>query len=158
MVVPPHLVHVMNRLAQNMYINAPTLSQLAACEAFDCGDELTNHVKKYQNSRAAVLEVLDELGLGHCISPADGAFYVYVDLATRGITKREGGLMDSPSLCKRLLEEAHVAITPGLDFEDPESGRGFERVRISYSRDTSEVKEGMKRIKQWWLKNIPKKG
>lgn len=45
MVVPTTLIDAMNRLSQNIYINAPTLSQLAACEAFECEEELDSHVK-----------------------------------------------------------------------------------------------------------------
>jgi len=85
---------VMNRLSQNMYINAPTLSQLAACEAFSCEDELQANLQVYAANREVVLSALDELGLGDCASPADGAFYVYLDLSSKGVT-------DAPALCKR---------------------------------------------------------
>lgn len=68
----------MNRLSQNMYINAPTLSQLAAVEAFDCVEELQGHVKKYSMNRDIVLNTLNELGFNsNGISPSDGAFYIY---------------------------------------------------------------------------------
>jgi len=67
---------------------------------------------------------------------------VYVDLSTAGVT-------DSTKLCYRVLEEAGVAITPGVDFEDPVSGLGDRRVRFSFSRDTAEVTEGMQRFRDW---------
>jgi aspartate/methionine/tyrosine aminotransferase len=64
------------------------------------------------------------------------------------------GVVDSPNLCSRLLEEAGVALTPGNDFEDPSTGLGLKRIRFSYSRDTAEVTEGMKRFERWWLENM----
>lgn len=149
MVVPDYLIDTMTRLSQNMYINAPTLSQLAACEAFNCIDELEEHLKKYRRNRDIVLSTLDSIGLSEGISPADGAFYIYVDLSHHGID-------NTPDLCKRILEEAGVAITPGVDFEDPASGLGLKRMRFSYSRNTDEVEEGMKRFKKWWEENFPK--
>ena len=75
-------------------------------------------------------------------APADGAFYVYVDLTSSGIE-------DSSALCYKILEEAGVAITPGIDFEDPSSGLGRKRIRFSFSRDTEEVREGMRLFKDW---------
>lgn len=85
MVVPPSLVDVMNRLSQNLYINAPTLSQLAAIHAFDpeCSAELEGHVARYAVNRSIVLSALRDLDLHSGASPADGAFYVYVDLSVR---------------------------------------------------------------------------
>ena len=82
MIVPPSLIDVMNRLGQNLYINAPTLSQLAACHAFDpeCSVELEGHVARYAVNRQIVLDTLKALKLDKGASPADGAFYVYVDL------------------------------------------------------------------------------
>lgn len=84
-------------------------------------------------------------------SSPDGAFYIYVDLTCAGVT-------DSPSLCYRLLEEGGVAVTPGSDFEDPSSGLGLRRIRFCYSRDTPEVEDGMRRFKNWWLRNMGGKG
>ena len=149
MVVPTEMINVMNKLSQNMYINAPTLSQISAIEAFNCEEELQSHVARYSKNRAIVLSTLESLDLLSGASPSDGAFYVYVDL-------KHAGVDDAPKLCKRILEEAGVALTPGVDFEDAESGLGLQRVRFSYSRSTDEVEEGMKRFKTWWLQNMAK--
>ena len=64
MVVPPSLIDVMNRLSQNMYINAPTLSQIAAEAAFcpESIQELEENVRKYATNREIVLNTLSELG------------------------------------------------------------------------------------------------
>lgn len=87
MVVPTSLIDVMNRFSQNLYINAPTLSQLAAVHAFDpaCRAELEGHVQRYAVNRSIVLGTLKDLGLDSGASPADGAFYVYVDFSVRSI-------------------------------------------------------------------------
>jgi len=145
MVVPHSMVDTMNRLSQNLCINAPTLSQIAACKAFSCSNELNKHVSMYAINRQCVLDTLSELGLLAGASPADGAFYVYCDLA-------HAGIFDTPTLCHQLLVEAGLALTPGVDFEDPESGLGNQRVRFSYSRSVEEVSEGMQRFKRWWIK------
>jgi aspartate/methionine/tyrosine aminotransferase len=87
------------------------------------------------------------LGLADKCAPADGAFYIYIDLSSLED-------INAPDLCKRILEEAGVAITPGSDFEDPASGLGLKRIRISYSRSTEEVTLGMKRFMLWWKANM----
>jgi len=87
-----------------MYINAPTLSQLAACEAFSCDEELQANLKMYTANREVVLSSLQELGLGACVSPADGAFYVYLDLSSQNVT-------DAPALCKRCTSH-HTSTKP----------------------------------------------
>jgi hypothetical protein len=64
MIVPPSFIDVMNRLSQNMYINAPTLSQLAAVEAFSAEStaELEENVRKYAANREIVIDTLRSLG------------------------------------------------------------------------------------------------
>lgn len=150
MVVPPHLVDAMNRLSQNIYINAPSLSQIAAIAAFsdESTAELEGNLQRYKDNRQIVLDVLCDLGLSEGCAPSDGAFYIYLDLSRFGVT-------DAPALCRRLLEESSVALTPGEDFEDPTSGLGKVRVRFSYSRSTEEVTEGMQRFKKFWRANMP---
>lgn len=93
MIVPPSLVSTMNRLSQNMYINAPTLSQIAAVKAFECEEELNRFVDVYRINRKCVLDTLAELNI-HDVSPADGAFYVYADLSKHGVE-------NTMELCKR---------------------------------------------------------
>lgn len=155
MIVPDYYIDTMNRLSQNLYINAPTLSQIAAVKAFECDDELKLHVIKYSSNRKIVLDALFELGFEKTsISPADGAFYIYVDLSNApGIV--DPTQLNTPKLCEQLLIEAKVAITPGIDFEDPTLDLGLRRIRFSYSRNTQEVQEGMLRFQTWWRKTFP---
>ena len=75
-------------------------------------------------------------------SPPDGAFYIYVDISKFS--------NDSLSFCKRVLDEAGVAITPGLDFDQ---NRGSSTIRFSYARSTDDITEGATRIKKFMLKN-----
>ena len=70
------------RLAQNLYISPPTVAQVAAIGAFDGLDELEANKRVYAENRALLLEALPKAGLER-ILPADGAFYLYVDVGDR---------------------------------------------------------------------------
>jgi aspartate/methionine/tyrosine aminotransferase len=72
-------------------------------------------------------------------APADGAFYIYADV---------GHLTgDSRALAARILNEAGVAVTPGLDFD---KGRGHHTLRLSYARGTAEIEEGVARLTRFF--------
>jgi len=137
LVLPEELVRPVECLAQNLFISAPTLSQLAAVAAFDCQDELAGHVARYARNRALLLEELPKAGLDR-FAPAEGAFYLYADVSA--LTD------DSEAWCKRLLAETGVAITPGIDF-DPVRGRRF--VRLSFSGATETIAEAARRLRAW---------
>lgn len=137
MVVPNELVRPIERLAQNLTIAPPTLSQLAAVAAFDAEDELEASVARYAANRQVLIDGLGAVGLNHFSSP-DGAFYFYVD-----VSDLTG---DSQQLCSIWLEELGVACTPGIDF-DPTNGHRY--VRLSYSESTADVKEATDRIARW---------
>ncbi|MCP4935185.1 MAG: aminotransferase class I/II-fold pyridoxal phosphate-dependent enzyme [bacterium] len=140
MIVPDHLVRPIERLQQNLYINAPTLSQLAAIKAFDCIDELESYKNAYQINRDYLLNELPGAGFGK-ILPADGAFYLYVDISD--LTD------DSLSFARTILDETGVAITPGQDFD---AIRGKYFLRFSYARSLDDMQEAIKRLKPW-IKN-----
>jgi aspartate/methionine/tyrosine aminotransferase len=137
MVVPPALVRPIERLAQNLYISAPTLSQLAAIAAFDCRDELEAHVRRYRTNRDLLLAGLPAAGLDRLTVPT-GAFYLYADVAH--LTN------DSRDFCRRMLAEAGVATVPGLDF-DPQRGHGT--LRISFAGSTADMEEAVRRLVAW---------
>jgi aspartate/methionine/tyrosine aminotransferase len=150
MVIPEALVEPINSLQQNMFINAPTISQTAAlrCWDEDCIAELEKHVEKYRESRAFILEelaLIQEIDPKN-IAPADGGFYVYVDLGEENVAANFG----SVSMCKALLEEQHVAFTPGNDFEDPATNLGDRRFRISYSQGVDVAMEALERFQKFW--------
>lgn len=134
MVVPEDHVRVVERLAQNMFICPPHASQIAALAALDCVDELEANRAVYAENRARMLEGLPKAGFTK-IAPPDGAFYIYADV---------GDLTDnSLAFAAELLDEAGVAVTPGLDF-DPR--RGARTLRFSYARATADIEEGLARL------------
>jgi aspartate/methionine/tyrosine aminotransferase len=135
MVVPEAHVRTVERLAQNMFICPPHASQVAALAAMDCEDELRANLTVYAENRRLMIEGLPAAGFDR-IAPPDGAFYVYADIAH--LTD------DSLSFSKRILDEAGVAVTPGLDF-DPVRGAGT--LRFSYARSTDDIREGLRRLR-----------
>lgn len=150
MVIPEHLVDVVNKLQQNMFINAPTISQIAAMKCWDeeTITELEKHVQKYRTSRQLILDQLQtftEINPKN-IAPADGGFYIYIDLGDENVAPGLG----SVNMCQSLLEEKHVAFTPGIDFEDPTMTTGDRRFRISYAGGIETVREAMERFHDFW--------
>ena len=137
MLVPPDLARSVECLAQNFYISPPALSQIAALPIFGCHAELDGHVARYRTNRDLLICALREAGLSR-FAPAEGAFYLYADIA--GLTR------DSEEFCRRLLIETGVAVTPGLDF-DPIDGGGW--VRFSFAGSTDDVAEAGRRLKDW---------
>ena len=135
MVVPEDHVRVIERLAQNMFICAPHISQVTALAAMDCHDELDANMQVYKTNRALMIEGLPKAGLGN-FAPPDGAFYVYVDVSAY--------TNDSRAFAAEILEKAGVAVTPGLDFD---SERGHQTLRLSYARSTEDIVEGLERLK-----------
>ncbi|HUI19388.1 MAG TPA: aminotransferase class I/II-fold pyridoxal phosphate-dependent enzyme, partial [Alphaproteobacteria bacterium] len=137
MVAPRDLVRPIECLAQNLYISPPTLSQIAAEAAFDCAVELDAIVAGYARNRALLLRELPRAGFDH-LAPADGAFYLYADVAR--LTN------DSEAFARRMLLECGVAATPGIDF-DSERGRRF--LRFSFSGPEAEIAAAAEALKAW---------
>jgi len=133
-VVPPAHVRVVERLAQNMFICAPHASQVAALAALGAGDELERLRAVYAENRRLLLDGLPRAGFDR-LAPPDGAFYVYADVGH--LTQ------DSRALADEILEEAGVAVTPGVDF-DPL--RGDSTLRFSYAAGTDDICEGLARL------------
>ncbi|HTE76976.1 MAG TPA: aminotransferase class I/II-fold pyridoxal phosphate-dependent enzyme [Xanthobacteraceae bacterium] len=137
MVVPRSLLRAVERLQQNFAISVPTLSQIAAQAAFDGRDELENIKHGYEENRHILLDGLPRAGLDTFL-PVDGAFYLYAEIS------RFSG--DSFEFATRMLEEAGVAATPGVDF-DPIHGRNF--LRLCYAGSSDEMREAVERIGVW---------
>ena len=137
LVLPPDLVRPAERLAQNLFISAPTLSQLSGVAAFDATPELDRNVARYRTNRDVLVAALRDAGITR-IAPADGAFYVYADVSA--LTD------DAQELCRIWLEELGVAATPGIDFDVP---RGHRFVRFSCSESTADVIEAARRLSAW---------
>jgi aspartate/methionine/tyrosine aminotransferase len=137
MVVPPDLVRSVEVLAQNLFISPATLAQLAAVAAFDARAECDANVARYRANRDLLLARLPQAGFRDFASP-DGAFYLYADVGH--LTN------DSAEFCRRMLAEAGVAATPGMDF-DPARGHRF--VRFSFAGTTAEMEEAARRLIAW---------
>lgn len=150
MVLPDHLLDAINSLQQNMFINAPTISQTAALKCWDDAtiDELEKHVEKYRTSRQLILDRLKDFKelKPENMAPADGGFYIYIDLGSENVAPGLG----SVKMCEMLLEEKYVAFTPGIDFEDPSTNDGDRRFRISYAGGIETAKEAMDRFYEFW--------
>lgn len=139
-----------NSLQQNMFISAPGISQHAAltCWDNDTIEELEQHVDKYRASRKIILDEISSIFQKEQIAPADGGFYVYVDVGVKNVSLASG--LGTVKFCREFLEEEGVAFTPGVDFEDPASDLGEMRLRISYAVGIETGKEAMERFHRYW--------
>jgi aspartate/methionine/tyrosine aminotransferase len=137
LLVPDELLDAVDRLAGNFTICPPALSQLAAVAAFDAYDELDANVARYASNRARLLEQLPSIGLTR-LAPADGAFYVYADVAH--LTD------DAMGWAARLLDETGVAVAPGVDF-DPVEGNHF--IRMCFAGDGDEIEQAIAIMGAW---------
>ncbi|PYG31757.1 pyridoxal phosphate-dependent aminotransferase [Pelagimonas varians] len=139
LVLPEPQVRQVERLAQNMFICAPHAAQIAALGALDAGDELQANMEVYRTNRQLMLDGLPAAGFDR-IAPPDGAFYVYADISH--ITD------DSRAFARAILDEAGVAVTPGLDFDQQ---RGAGTLRFSYARATADITEGLERLRKFMV-------
>ena len=137
MVLPEELVRPVECLAQNLFISAPHIAQLAAEAAMECGAELQANVARYRRSRDLLLRALPAAGFAR-LSPAEGAFYLYADVGER--------THDSREFCARMLAEAGVAASPGVDFDRM---RGHRFVRFSYCGPEADMAAAAVRLAAW---------
>ncbi len=136
-VVPPQLVRPIERLAQNLYISPPEISQIAATAAFAATPELEAVKASYAENRRILLDRLPGIGFDE-FHPVDGAFYVYASV------RRFSN--DSVAFARRMLAEAGVAATPGPDFD---RARGHQWMRFSFAGATPDMAEAMDRLEAW---------
>ena len=137
LIVPPDLRRSIECLAQNHYISPPTVSQWAAVYALQTKDLMDERVQAYALNRRILLDGLSDTGFGR-FAPSDGAFYLYCDVSDH--------TDDSLAFCASILQEAHVAITPGIDF-DPIHGKKFARLSFAGSQDV--MREAVARLSHW---------
>jgi aspartate/methionine/tyrosine aminotransferase len=124
-------------LAQNLFISAPYIAQVAAEAAFDCHEELQANIARYRRSRDHLLTALPAAGFTR-LSPAEGAFYLFADISDRS--------NDSAAFCARMLQEAGVAVSPGVDFDRT---RGNRFVRFSYCGPEDDMRAAAERLQRW---------
>ncbi|MEC7471273.1 MAG: aminotransferase class I/II-fold pyridoxal phosphate-dependent enzyme [Pseudomonadota bacterium] len=139
MIVPDDMVPVIERLAQNLYICPSTPAQLAALACFTPGTLALCEERRLSllTRRNIVLNGLEKAGLTVPVSPS-GAFYVYIDVASTGLS--------SMAFCEQLLSDTGVALTPGNDFGDKDADR---YVRLSYATSEQNLHEGLARIQSF---------
>lgn len=137
LLLPEDLARPVERLAQNLFISAPHIAQVAAEAAMDCDAELRGNVARYARNRALLLERLPRAGF-HRLSPAEGAFYLYADVGH--LTN------DSAAFCAAMLAELGIAATPGVDFDRT---RGNRFVRFSYCGAEADMAEAAERLARW---------
>lgn len=146
-VAPESYIRSLEKLAQNLFLCAPTVAQYAALAAFepDVLDILESRRRAFRERRNYLVPALRKLGFDIPVTP-EGAFYVYAGCSR--FTK------DSQVFCGRLLEEAGVAVTPGFDFG---SRNAALHVRFAYTAGLETLREGISRLEQF-LGNNPYTG
>ncbi len=140
LVVPEALVPTFEKLAQNLFICAPTPAQYAALACFEPESIAIFEERKaeFRRRRDYLVPALRDLGFGVPVMP-DGAFYVYAD-CSRFLSD---AMPDSDALAKHLLEDAGVALVPGKDFGNHETARWL---RVSYATSMDNLREAVARL------------
>ena len=139
LVAPREAIAGIDKLAQNLYLAAPTLAQYAALSAFDPENITILEARRleFRTRRDYLLPALRDLGFDIACTP-EGAFYLYA-----GCSRFTD---DSYGFSVRLLEEAGVAITPGIDFGEHRPER---HVRFAYTTSLENLQEGVRRLKAY---------
>jgi aspartate/methionine/tyrosine aminotransferase len=137
LVAPTAAVGALQRLQQNLFICAGSVAQHAALAALrEAGEDVERMRRQYERRRVVLLDGLRRLGFGIPAEPG-GAYYILAD--ARFLSA------DSRDLARRLLEEAHVGVTPGIDF-----GPGAEgHLRFSFASSLERIEEGLSRLERW---------
>jgi aspartate/methionine/tyrosine aminotransferase len=136
-VIPDGFIDSFEKLAQNLFISSPDLAQRAALASFhpDSIRECEAHRANYQEHRDFLLAELRDIGFKVPVEPT-GAIYIYADCSKFS--------NDSFKLCEDLIENAGVAVAPGLDFG---VYRANEHIRFSYPKPIPVLAEGVRRIR-----------
>lgn len=137
MVAPEDMMPAIKKLAENLFVSPPTISQYIAGEVFEHIPALDAYVAQYRENRDILRKRLPGLGFGD-MSSAQGAFYFYIDV--HNLTN------NSEDFCRRMLDEAKVAMTPGVDFDH---ARGQSTIRISYAGSANDMNEACDRLAKW---------
>lgn len=139
LLAPEAAVEPLTRLAQNVFLAAPTPAQYAALAAFtpECREILEARRAELGRRRDALLAGLARLGLAPSLPP-QGAFYLWLDISRYSD--------DSQTFCQRLLEEENVAITPGIDFA---LVGGERHVRIAFTTGVARLEEAVARLERF---------
>jgi len=145
-IAPKELVRPIQKSQQNLFICASSVSQWAGLAALTMEHpEIPRMLATYDERRKFTIKSLRELGMGVAVEPT-GAFYVLAD------ARRFSS--DSYELAFDLLNRAHVAVAPGIDFGS--NAEGF--LRFSYANSLENIAEGMRRLKEYLARPSPQFG
>lgn len=137
LVAPEEYVPALQRLQQNLFICPPSVAQHAALAAVQSGaEDVTRMLAAYRERRNVLVAGLQRLGLGIATEPM-GAYYLLAD--ARHLDT------DSVRLARRVLEEAHLGVAPGVDFGSAAEGH----LRFSFASSLEQVQEGLRRMERW---------
>lgn len=139
----PTLLANMLKLQSHSTSNPTSFAQAGAVEALSGPqDSVAVMRKEFERRRNVIVEGLRSIPKVRCGLP-QGAFYVYPNV---GAYLRQNGLGDTIALAEKLLEEAHVAVVPGVAFGTQ------EHLRISYATSQEQIDEGLRRLSDFFAK------
>jgi aspartate/methionine/tyrosine aminotransferase len=137
LIAPRQFVRSAEKIQQNFFLCANHFVQVAGTAALlHAQDDVARMRAIYDERRRFLVPALRDIGLGVATQPL-GAFYVFADARSWG--------SDSVALANRLLDEAGVAVAPGIDFGP--GGEGF--LRLSYATSIERLREGVSRLAEW---------
>lgn len=137
MIAPEEFIRPIQKLQQNLFISPNSFVQKAGVQALkNAKTDALKMVEIFDERRKTMIEGIKELGF-NLESEPKGAFYVFVDASKLN--------PDSHELAFDILDKAHIAVTPGIDFG--EGGEGY--LRLSYATSTSNIKEGIQRLGEY---------
>lgn len=141
LIAPSEYIDVIDRLAQNLFLAAPTISQYAALAALDAEAICIYEQQKNElrMRRDFLVAGMTKLGFVISVKPG-GAFYIYADVSK--FTD------DSFTFCSDLLEQVQVAITPGIDFGEHQAAR---YVRFAYTQPIDKLQQALDRLARFLL-------
>ncbi|MBD3612510.1 MAG: aminotransferase class I/II-fold pyridoxal phosphate-dependent enzyme [Hydrogenovibrio crunogenus] len=137
MVAPSHLMSVLERLGQNLFLSAPTPSQYGALRVLEKEAlmQLEGRRKIFERRRNTLFHAMQDAGIPPKVLP-QGAFYLYWDVSDY--------TDDAEQFCSRLLAETGVAITPGTDFG---THKAHQHVRLAYTTSEDQLKQAVLKIR-----------
>ncbi|MBW1888604.1 MAG: pyridoxal phosphate-dependent aminotransferase [Deltaproteobacteria bacterium] len=137
---PPEFVRPLQKIQQNFFISAGSISQWAGLAALNCAGADVERMKSiYNQRRTYMIQRLRELGFGLTVEPS-GAFYMLVNAKHLSTNSYE--------LAFEILEKAGVGVSPGIDFG--ENAEGY--LRFSYANSLENIKQGLERIEEFLKK------
>ena len=136
-ILPDNMMERIKKLSESLFVSAPTISQHLAYKIFDHTKELDSYVEEYRKNKEILINELPKAGITD-FTTAEGAFYIYANISELSNNSEE--------FCSKILNEAHVSLTPGVDFD---LTRGHKYIRICYAGSQENIIEACKRLKNW---------